>query len=166
MKKENNIEKNLTKFEEEIESKKKLPKRKKKKLIGKCRNNIIILFVILIYLILLGIGESNIQTGTYVMILKVLNIILIIGTVIMFEISYKLNKNEIILHSIELLVISFFTLFLIPAYSLYYGNFYKVIILGAILSIVYYLLKCTIIIIKFKREYRKNLIDIKSIIAK
>lgn len=166
MKKDNDIQKNLTKLEEEIESKKKLPKSKKKKLFKKCRTNTIILIITLIYLVLLRIGEANIQTDTYITILKVLSIVLIIGTIIMLEISYKYNKNEIILHSIELLTISFFTLFLIPGYSLYYGNFYKLIVVGAVLSIVYYLLKCLIIVIRFKRNYNKSLTDIKSIVEK
>lgn len=166
MKKDIEIQRNLTKLEEEIESKKKLPKSEKQKLLKKCRTNAIILITILVYLVLLRIGEANIQTDIYVNILKVLNIVLIIGTIIMFEISYRCNKNEIILHGIEMLIISFFTLFLIPAYSLYYGNFYKVIIVGALVSIVYYLSKCVIIIIKFRRNYHKSLTDIKSIVAK
>ena len=163
---ENEIKRNLTKLEEEIESKKKLPEEEKNKIFKKCRTNVIILIVIIIYLILLQIGESNIQTDTYFIILKVLNIVLILGTIIMFEISYRCNKNEIILHSIELLVISLFTLFLIPAYSLYYGNFYKVIVFGIILSILYYSLKCVIIIIKVKKKYYESLNDIKTIVAK
>lgn len=166
MKKDNEVKRNIEKLEEELESRKKLPEVEKQKLFKKCRTNVIILITILIYLILLRIGEANIQTETYIMILKVLNIVLIIGTIIILEISYRCNKNEIIVHSVEILIASFFTLFLIPAYSLYYGNFYKVIIVGVIFSIVYYLLKCTIIIIKFKRTYHKSLTDIKTIVAK
>lgn len=166
MKKENEIKRNLEKLEEELESKRKLPKSQKRKLFRKCRTNVIILITILVYLILLRIGETNIQTETYVMILKILNIVLIIGTIIMIEISYRYNKNEMILHSIESLIVSFFTLFLIPAYSLYYGKFYKVIIVGVVLSTVYFLLKCIIIIIRFKRAYHKSLTDIKTILEK
>ena len=165
-KKESEIRRNLTKLEEEIESKRKLPQKEKNRIIKKCRVNVIILIVILVYLIFLGIGEANIQTDTYIMILKIINVILIIGTIIMIEISYKCNKNEIILHSMEILIISFFTLFLIPAYSLFYGSFYKVLICGAVLSIVYYSLKCAIIIMKLRKKYYESLNDIKTIVAK
>lgn len=163
---ENEIKRNLTKLEEEIENKKILPEDEKNRIFKKCKTNIIILIAILVYLILLQIGEANIQTDTYIMILKILNIILIIGTVIMLEISYKCNKNEMIIHSLELLTISLFTLFLIPAYSLYYGNFYKVIVCGIIVSIIYYSLKCLITVRRLKKKYYESLNDIKTIVAK
>ena len=112
-KRENEIITNLEKLEEEIKNKKKLPESEKKSIFKKCIINIIILLIILIYLFCLQIGEQNIQTENYITMLKVFSIILIIGTIMMFEISYRLNKNNIILHSIEILILSFFTLFLI-----------------------------------------------------
>lgn len=164
--KESEIKRNLTKLEEEIERKKILPQEEKQKIIKKWTINGIILLSIVIYLILLQVGEANIQTDIYVTILKTIDMILIIGTIILIEIAYKTNKNEMILHSLEALVISFYTLFLIPAYSLYYGNFYKVIICGGTVSIIYYLLKCILITINFKKKYYESLNDIKTIVAK
>lgn len=166
MKEENKINTNLEKIEKEIERKKILPQAEMKKIIKKCVINGGILLVILIYLFCLQMGEENLQTETYITILKVLSVVLVIFTIIMFEISYKTNKNEIILHTMEALVISFFTLYLISAYSLYYGSYYKVIIVGATVSTIYYLLKCIIIIKKQKKKYYKSLIDIKKIVAK
>lgn len=158
--------KDFEKLEEEIKNKKKLPANEKKKIYGKCLINIVILLVILIYMFLLYIGEENILTEVYLTILRVLSVMLILGTVIMFEISYKTNENRMILHSIEILTLSLFTLFLISGYSLFYGNFYKLILVGAIVSIVYYLLKCVIMLRTFKKRYSKSLNDIKSIVAK
>ena len=84
----------------------------------------------------------------------------------MFEISYRINKNNIILHSIEILILSFYTLFLISGYSLYYGHFYKITIAGMITSGIYYILKCILIIRNSKKEYYKSQNDIKSIVEK
>ncbi len=84
----------------------------------------------------------------------------------MFEISYRLNKNNIILHSIEILILSFFTLFLIYGYSLYYGYFYKITMAGIIISAIYYTFKCILIIINSKKKYHKSQNDIKSIVEK
>lgn len=165
-KKENEIRTNLEKLEEEIENKKKLPELEKKAIFKKCVINIIILLIILIYLFCLQIGEQNIQTENYIMILKVFSIILIVGTIIMFEISYRVNKNNIILHSIEMLILSFFTLFLISGYSLYYGYFYKITIAGMITSGIYYILKCILIIRNSKKKYYKSQNDIKTIVEK
>lgn len=165
-KKENEIRTNIAKLEEEIINKKKLPESEKKTIFKKCVINIIILLIILIYLFCLQIGEQNIQTENYITILKVSSIILIIGTIIMFEISYRVNKNNIILHSIEMLILSFFTLFLISGYSLYYGYFYKITIAGMITSGIYYILKCILVIRNSKKKYHKSQNDIKAIVEK
>ena len=155
-KRENEIITNIEKLEEEIKNKKKLPELEKKSIFKKC----------IIYLFCLQIGEQNIQTENYITMLKVFSIILIIGTIMMFEISYRLNKNNIILHSIEILILSFFTLFLIYGYSLYYGYFYKITIAGIIISAIYYTFKCILIIINSKKKYHKSQNDIKSIVEK
>ncbi len=165
-KKEKDIKENIEKFEQEIRDRKKIPQYEKKKLLKKIFKNMLILFIILIYIFILQIGEENIETETYKIILKTLSIVLICVTTIMFEISYKTNKNEIILHSIEILTLSFFTLFLISAYSLYYGSFYKVIQAAMIAYTVYYLVKSIIIRKIYKKKYYESINDIKTIVAK
>lgn len=164
--KETGINTNLAKLEEEIKNNKKLPKEEKKSILKKCLLNTILLIIVLIYLIFLQIGEQNIETGSYITILKIFSIILIIGTTIMFEISYKTNKNNIIIHSIEILTLSFFTLFLISGYSIYYGNFYKITTTGMIVGSIYYITKCILIIRNSRKKYYKNRNDIKSIVEK
>lgn len=84
----------------------------------------------------------------------------------MFEISYRTNRNNIIIHSIEMLTLSFFTLFLISGYSIYYGNFYKITTTGIIASVIYYMLKSVLIITNSKRKYKRSQNDIEKIVAK
>ncbi len=164
--KETEINKNFAKLEEEIRNKKKLPQAEKKVIFKKCLFNTILLIIILIYLICLQIGEQNIETQKYITIIKIFSIILIIGTTIMFEISYRTNRNNIIIHSIEMLTLSFFTLFLISGYSIYYGNFYKITTTGIIASVIYYMLKSVLIITNSKRKYKRSQNDIEKIVAK
>ena len=164
--KETEINKNFAKLEEEIRNKKKLPQAEKKVIFKKCLFNTILLIIILIYLICLQIGEQNIETQKYITIIKIFSIILIIGTTIMFEISYRTNRNNIIIHSIEMLTLSFFTLFLISGYSIYYGNFYKITPTGIIASVIYYMLKSVLIITNSKRKYKRSQNDIEKIVAK
>lgn len=165
-KQERDIKKNIEKLGQELESRKILPEEEKKKIRKRSFINILILVIILFYLLVLNIGESNLQTETYILILKILSIIFVLITIFLFEVSYKCNKNEIILHSIEMLVITFFTLFLIPAYSLYYGSFYKVIYTAMLVASIYYLVKTLLIVKKMKKNYYKSLSDIKTIVAK
>lgn len=164
--KEREIKRNIEKLGQELENRKKLPNEEKKKIKRKTMTNIIILVILLVYLFAINIGENNLQTETFIMILKVLSIVFTLITIFLFEVSYKCNENEIILHSIEMLIITLFTMALISAYSLYYGSFYKVIYLAMIIFSVYYLLKDLIIIKKIKKNYYKSLSDIKTIVAK
>lgn len=165
-KKEREIKKNIEKLGQEIENRRKLPEEEKKKIKKRSFANIVILLIILCFLFALNIAESNMQTESYILILKVISIAFILITIFLFEVSYKCNKNEMILHSIEMLFISFFTLFLIPAYSLYYGSLYNVIYAAMIVFTMYYVIKSLIIVRKIKKNYYKSLSDIKTIVAK
>lgn len=82
----------------------------------------------------------------------------------MLEISYRTNKNNIIIHSIEILTLTFYTLLLISGYSIYYGNFHKITTTGMIVSGIYYILKNILIITNAKKKYQKSQNDIKSIV--
>lgn len=164
--KEKEIRANLEKFEEVIKSKKKLPEEVKKKILKKTFTNAVILFIALLYLGCLQIGEMNLQTDYYIIALKVLSVVFTVATIILLEMTYKFNRNDMIVHCVELLIITFFTLFLIVAYSIYYGNFYKIIIAGMIVCAIYYIFKCFIIWIKLKKEHYKSLNDIQAIVAK
>lgn len=161
---EKEIRENLEKLEEVIENKKRLPEEEKNSMIKRIKTNTIIFIIILAYLVVLGIGQINIQTEYYIATLRVLSVLLVLATIIMLEIAYRRNENNIIVHSIEILVLTFFTLFLISAYSLYFGNFYIVIIIGAIVSLLYYTIKCFIIWRKTKKQYYKSLNDIPTIV--
>lgn len=165
-KKEREIKKNIEAFGKEIEERKKIPLEEKKKIRKKILINMAIMIGIICYLLVLNIGEKNIQTDIYLISLKVLSIISIIITLCLFEISYKKNNNEMILHSIETLILSLFTLFLISAYSLYYGSFYKVIYTAMGVVGIYYIVKSCIIRKIMKNKYYKSLSDIKTIVAK
>lgn len=165
-KKEREIKKNIEKLGEELENRKKLPEEEKRRIRKRGLTNIIILVLILLYLFCLKVGEDNLQTETYIVILKILSIVWILITIGLFEVSYKCNKNEMILHSIEILSLSLFTVFLISGYSLYYGSFYKVIYIAMIGYTVYYLVKSLTIVRKMKKNYYKSLSDIKTIVAK
>ena len=78
----------------------------------------------------------------------------------------KLPENYMILNTIEVLIMTFFIMFLIPAYSLYYGRFFKVMTYAIIIAVIYYILKTIINIKKTRKQYYKNFNDIETIVAK
>ena len=164
--KKNKIEENIKKFEEEINERKKLPIEEKKKVKKEIIINSIFFGIILLLLVILNIAEENISTDIYLLILKIISIILCIISVVMLEISYKTNKNSIILKTLEIVILMFFTIFLRAAYSLYYGQFYKVIIVAIVICAIYYIIKTILSMKRIKKMYYKSLNDIKTIVAK
>lgn len=157
---------NIFKFDKEMQERKRLPQEIKKKI----RNNIVINFIIIllftIYLTTIKILEENIPTENYLYILKTFSIIFMIVTIIMIEIAYKKNRNDLILDTIELLILTFFNMYLIYAYLIFFGQFYKVTATAEILCIMYYAIKTYIINKSIKRKYTDELSDIKTIVAK
>ena len=164
--KEEKIRENIEKFEEEINKRKKLPENSKKQIKKSFLINFSKIVFCVIFFMILAILEENLPTDTYLQLLRVLSIVMIGVTIIMLEISYKTNKNSMILNTVEILVVTFFIMFLIPAYSLYYGQFFKVMTYAIIIAVIYYILKIIINIKRTRKQYYKNFNDIETIVAK
>ena len=158
--------KNIEKLEKVIEEKKKLPKEVKEKINSKAFENIIVAAAIIVYLAALYFGMTNIPTETYIIILKVLSIVLLIGTIFIFELGYKKDNGEIWLHGIEAMLIGVFSLYLIYLYSFFYSNFGTLMIIVGIVCLVYFAIKIIIIQRRIEKEYNKSLTDIGEIVKK
>ena len=157
---------NIEKLSKEIEAKKKLPKEVKAKINSKVFENMMIAAIIMIYLVSLNFGMTNIPTDTYRMDLKVFSIILLIITIMIFEWGYKKDSESIWLHGVEVMVVGIITLYLISLYSIYYSTYGTLILSIGIAYLVYYAIKIVIIQRKIEKEYIKSLNDIGEIIKK
>ncbi len=167
MKKEERKRKdNIEKLSKEIEEKKKLPKEVKEKINSKVFENMIIAAIIMIYLVSLNLGMTNIPTDTYRTDLKVFSIILLIITIMIFEWGYKKDDESIWLHGVEVMVIGIITLYLISLYSIYYNTYGALILSIGIAYLIYYAIKIVIIQKRIEKEYIKSLNDIGEIIKK
>ncbi len=157
-----NIE-NLSKV---IEEKKKVPKEVKNKINTKIFENMAFGAIIFIYLGALNFGMINIPTENYIIDLKVFSIMLLVATIVTFELAYKKDKGELWIHAIEIMIISIFTAYLIYWYSIFYNNFGSIVISFALFCLVYYAVKAFIMKKKIVRDYNKSLIDIGEIVKK
>ena len=167
MKKENiKAKENIENISIVIEEKKKIPKNIKDKISAKILENIIFSIVVTIYLSGLNLGMSNIPTENYLIDLKVFSMILLISTIILFEIAYKKDKSGLWLHGIEVMVIAVFTIYLIYLYSIYYNSFGSIVFSFAFIYIIYYAIKCFFMKRKIVIDYNKSLIDIGEIVKK
>ena len=169
MKKEDpQAKENIEKLTKVIEGKKKLPKKVKDNIASKAFENLLFFAIITIYLGALNLGIANIPTENYLVDLKVFSIILLIISIIFFELGYKRDKSTYWLHGIEILAIAVFTLYFIYLYYIFYNsNVLGSIIFSAIaLYLIYYVAKILIMRKKIIKAYNKSLIDIGEIVKK
>ena len=157
---------NIEKLTKEVEAKKKIPKEVKEKINSKVFENMIIAAIIMVYLVSLNFGMTNIPTDTYRTDLKVFSILLLIITIMIFEWGYKKDNESIWLHGVEVMVLGVITLYLIYLYSMYYSTYGTLILSIGIVYLIYYAIKIVIIQKRIEKEYIKSLNDIGEIIKK
>lgn len=151
---------------QDIKKQKKLPKEELKKLNKRILNNMALAIAIIAYLLLLNIGALNIETATYIMDVKVFSILLIVITIIIFEVSYKKDSGSLCIYGIEALVLAVLTLGLPTLYSIQKEH-YGMILTGALVVFtIYYMIKSFMIYRKGKKEQLKKASDINEIIKK
>ncbi len=158
--------KNIEKLEQVIEEKKKIPKSVKEKINGKLFENLIIVSIIMVYLVALNLGMTNIPTDTYIVDLKVFSIMLLVATIVIFEIGYKKDDGEIWLHGVEAMTVAVLTLYLVYLYSIYYGTYNTVLLIAGIVYLIYFGVKLVVMQRRIEKEYNKSLTDIGEIVKK
>ena len=145
--KEENIEINhekLEKIKDEIKKSKKDSKDKIKN--SSLRKNLVRNLSIAI----INLGINSIPVTVYMLDLKTFAIFIAIISIVIFEKAFKKDENYLAIHGIEMILVGVETLLLLQLYSA--GNEYFNYILLAITlgMIVYYLIKCLIIFIRYK----------------
>lgn len=156
--------KNIEQLEKVMAETKKIPKEIKDKINSKAFENIVILAIIIMYLIALNFGMSNIPTDMYIKDLQVFSIMLLISSIILFEYGYKKDNEGLWLHGVEILIVSIFTLYLVYLYSIYYSSYGTLLMSVAVVYLVYYVIKILIIQRKIRTSYKKSLKDIGEIV--
>lgn len=153
--KEEDIEINnekLEKIKDEIKKSKKDSKEKVKN--SNLRKNLVrnlaIAIIITIYFLFIDLGINSIPVTVYMLDLKTFTIFIAIISIVIFERAYKKDENYLAIHGIEMIFVGIETLLLLQLYSA--GNEYFNYILLAITlgMIVYYLIKCLLIYIRYK----------------
>lgn len=144
----------LEKIKNEIKNSKKESKDKVKKsaLRKKLVRNLAIAILITIYFLFIDLGINSIPITVYMLDLKTFAVFIAIISIVIFERAYKKDENYIAIHGMEMVVVGIETLLLLQLYSA--GNeYFNYILLGITLGmIVYYLLKCLVIYIRYKAK--------------
>lgn len=163
-KRDKKSEKIIEEIEKEKKQRKKMSKEYEKKANKKIFRNVMIAIVILAFCILKILGYINIKEDIFIVDLKVFSISILIFAIILFERSYKKIDLELFTHGLESLFVAIATLCEVYIYQLFTDKFIMVIAIEALLISAYYILKCTRIYSKTKKEYIKSLNDISEIV--
>ncbi len=160
------VSENIENLSKVIEEKKKIPQNIKSKINTKIFENIIFGAIVIVYLGALNIGMKNIPTENYLVDLRVFSMILLVATIVVFEIAYKKDIGDLWLHGIEIMAISIFTAYSIYWYSIFYNTFGSIVVSFILLCLIYYAIKVFIMKRKIIKDYNKSLIDIGEIVKK
>ena len=148
---------------DKINEEKKLNQETKNEIAKKALNNFLIALDILLLFIILIVTSRNLNREITTMIYKISSAVLLVFTLILFEVVYKKDDESITVHSIEMLVLSITTL--LTPYIFVVRPTTFTLIVGAYFT-AYYILKNLVIYKKEKNKYLRQTSDIAQIIKK
>ena len=156
----------IQKIEEEINEKRKMPKKEKELLRKEIFTNIIICACLVAYFLFLFLGSVDKTKAVRVIDLKIFSTIYLATSIILFEIAYKKDSGKIAIHGIEILLVAIMTLFLPYIIFELDSKHQKIYYFVGEYIAAYYVIKCICIAIIRKRKYSKDVSDIKEIVKK
>ncbi|MBR3152850.1 MAG: hypothetical protein IKF52_04525 [Clostridia bacterium] len=150
-------------FSKEIYEKIKIPKEEKEKIYSKLTKNFLIAIAVFFYVLFLNLGYVRLEERIFRRDLKVFAFGLILFTIWVFEKAYKKDSGTITIHGIEMLVLSFITLYM--PYVYFYQNpivqvFFETC---SIYIALYYIIKCIFIYKREIKNFKLSLSDVKEI---
>lgn len=148
---------------EKINEGKKIDEKTKSKIKSIIFDNIIIAIDIVALFIILSISSNHIQKSVMTIICNSLSIIMLLYTIVLFELAYKKDSGKLAMHGIELLALSIITLF--TSYMLLEIHTQQIFLVGVYFTI-YYVVKILYLCIKEKNKHVTDVSDIKEIVKK
>ena len=148
----------------QLDTKIRVPIEKKKNIYYKIFKEVIKGIFLLAYFILINFEFLKLEETLFTRVMYVQTCILVLATIVLFELAYTKDNNRIALFSVELLITAIVTLFM-P--YIYLRRNIKIRAIYAIYSgfiCVYYIFKAICIYLIEKSKYIKGLSDIKQII--
>lgn len=152
------------KFIQKMDTIKKLNPEEKKNTYKRVFISGILAILVTIYNIILNVEYLYVSSEIIVQELKIISIIFIILTIIIFEIAYKKDRSDYAINGIELLIISIITLVATYVQILYTDKFMIFITITMLAMAIYYIVKAICIFSRSKQKHNKNISDVKEIV--
>ena len=136
-----------------------------KKIINKnIFENILMAVSIMIYFIVINFAYYRLEEQTVLLGIKIISMVLLLLSIIIFEISYKKDSGKIAIYGIEILVLASHALSIAHIVELKGLQFTTYILFSSLVFVIYYILKAMILYTIEKRKYLQSLSDIKEIV--
>ena len=148
----------------EIEEKRKLPKNVKDEIVVKIFHTLIVAIIIVLYFLTVNLFYYNFEAAQFEVFMKYYALIIIVATVVMFEVGYRKDSIKFAVIGVELLACGILSLY-IPYIFLHTTKALRLsIMILPIPVLLYYLFKSLFIYKKDKFHYQNNLSDIKELV--
>ena len=127
--------------------------------------NILIAVVIMVYFIIINTLYYKLDNLVLLNILKILSIVNLFFGIIVLEIAYRKEKDNLGINAIEIIFLAAHTLSITHIVQLQKFEFANYILVSSYMFSIYFIFKSIIIYTKEKREYLRSLSDIREIVV-
>ncbi|MCI9064167.1 MAG: hypothetical protein HFJ17_06155 [Clostridia bacterium] len=138
---------------------------KRKKVNKDIYENIIIAVAVMLYFIIINFSYFRLDEKYILIGLKSMSMVILLLSIVIFEIAYRKDSGKLAIYGIESLVIAAHTLSIIHVVQIAKLQFTIYILSSSYTFVIYYILKSMIINTIEKRRYLKSLSDIKEIVS-
>ena len=126
--------------------------------------NLLLAVASMLYFIIINFSYYRVEDYIFLIGLKVLSGILLILGIVFIEVAYNKDNSKLVLNAIEIFVFSGHTISIQHVITVSNFQFSNYILISSYLISLYFVLKAVLIAAKDKREYLKNLSDIREIV--
>ena len=127
--------------------------------------NLIIAITIMIYFIIINFSYFRMDENILLQGIKIASIVILIFSIIIFEVAYHKDSGRIAINGIEVLVLAIHTLTIWTVINRFKIEFDKYIVFSTYTFAIYYILKSIIIYTIEKKKYLDSLSDIHEIVS-
>lgn len=152
-----------TKMVEEITEKRKMTGEVKEKLLKNIFYNFLLAIGTMCYMCIVNLVYIYCDSQIYDITSKVLIMLAIIFSVVIFEIAYKKDSGRVAINGIEVLFFSVVVLYMPKMFTNSDKLYSKIFLLTPLYCAIYYVGKSIVVYKKTEKEYQNSLSDIKEI---
>ncbi len=127
--------------------------------------NLIIAIAMMIYFIIINFSYLRMDENILLQGIKVASIVILIFSIIIFEVAYRKDSGRIAINGIEVLVLAIQTLTIWTVINRFKLEFDRYILFSTYAFAIYYILKSIIIYTIEKKKYLDSLSDIHEIVS-